>query len=145
MIGQARRRGSVGSRNRASNQLATAGWKPESDMTGIWLGSPRGGASGSAAQYPLQGCAPDRHDPLDGLADLVVWRRGAGRHADRDRARREPALALLLMLRAHRSEPYAPGLGVDAARVLDVVGGDLLLADRGQVGRVARVVAADHD
>src|SRR2546428_12045893 len=72
MTGQARRCGSVGSRNRASNQRATAGWKPESDMTGIWLGPPWDGAPGSAAQYPLQGCGAARRDPLDGLADLVV-------------------------------------------------------------------------
>src|SRR6267143_906658 len=145
MTGQARRCGSVGSRNRPSNQRATAGWKPESDMTGIWFGSPRGGAPGSAAQYPFQGCAPDGRDPLDRLTDLVIRRGGSGRHADGDRAFRKPGLTALLALRAHRPEPDAPGRGIDAARVLDVVGGHLLVADRREVGRVARVVAPDHD
>src|SRR6266545_5369984 len=48
-------------------------------------------------------------------------------------------------MHTHRTMADAPILHVDARRVLDVVGGDLLVADGREMGRVARVVAADHD
>src|SRR5438552_68301 len=109
-------------------------------MTQIYRKFPEGLPADDRSQ---QGAAR-RRDALDRLTDLVVGRRGAGRHADRKRPPRQPRLATLLDLRPHGPEADGPGRGIDAARVLDVEGGDFLLADSGQMRGVARVVAADH-
>src|SRR5262245_57498830 len=46
---------------------------------------------------------------------------------------------------AYGAKPDAPLIHVDAGRVLDVVRSDLFVADRGEMGRITRVVSADHD
>src|SRR5881396_3522581 len=115
--GQARTCGSVGAANRLANHRAIVEWKPVSDIALAERGLER--------SLP----APDRRDPLDRLSDLVVRRRGARRHADRERSRSEPPVTPDLVMLSHRPVPDAPGPGVDARRVGDVVGGHFLLAD----------------
>src|SRR2546426_11935902 len=91
------------------------------------------------AENRSQRGAARRRDAPDRLTDLVIRRRGAGRHADRERPLRQPRLATLLDLRPHGPEANGPSRGVDAARVLDVEGGDFLLADGGERSEERRV------
>src|SRR5690349_15641679 len=139
--GQARRCGSVGSRKRDSNQRAMTGWKPDNDMMEIWRRFPE------AATLPrqlLQRYSPGRRDALDSLADFVVRGRGARSDSHGHRSVGEPAFPALLGFAAHGTEPDGTRLGIDAGRVLDVVGRRLLVTDRREVCGVARVVPADH-
>src|SRR5690349_9838487 len=141
--GQARRCGSVGSRKRDSNQRAITGWKPDRDMIEIWRRFPEV-ATGLAAQYSLHGDPSRRRYALDGLTDLVVGRRGSRSNSHCHRSLREPACSALLRLPAHGAEADGARLGIDARRVLDVVGRRLLVTDRREVRGVARVIPADH-
>src|SRR2546425_580982 len=115
-----------------------AGWKPDSGMGPNIPRSP-GARQLARALGPadrLERQPAHRGNALDGLADFVVGRRGPGRDADGDGTRREPRRAVLLLLRPDGAKPDRPLLGSDAGRVLDVVGGHLLLADR-EIGRAS--------
>src|ERR1043166_4112716 len=63
-----------------------------------------------------------RENPFDHLADDAVGRGRAGRHADRDRTRGQPALAARRRRRADRT--MTDGAGVQARRTVDVKGTD---------------------
>src|SRR5438034_4277517 len=81
-----------------------AGWKPDSGM-GPNIPRSLGARQIDRALGPadrLERQPAHRGNPLDGLADLVVGRRGAGRDPDRHGTRREPRRAALLLLRPDR-------------------------------------------
>src|SRR6267154_378800 len=139
MAGQARCCGSVGSANRLENQRSMTGWNRDSGIPEIYPKTDLG--EGLTQRGPAH-----RDDPLNRLADLVVRRRRPRRDADRQPAIRQPAFAPFLRgMNTDRAIADAPIVHGDTGSILDVVGRDLLMADRREVGRVARVVAADHD
>src|SRR3989442_1539234 len=138
--GQACRWGSVGAVKRAPTQRATAGWKPERGITRMYRKFPEVLPADNRSQRG----AARRRDALDRLTDLVIGRRGPDLQANGEGPLGQPCLGKVLDFRPSWPEATRPSRGVDAARVLDVEGGDLLLADGGEVRGVARVVAADH-
>src|SRR5882762_2447627 len=138
MTGQARCCGSVGSANRLENQRSMTGWNRDSGIPEIYPKTDLG--EGLTQRGPAH-----RDDPLNRLADLVVRRRRPRRDADRQPAIRQPAFAPLLRgMNTDRAIADAPIVHGDTGSILDVVGRDLLMADCREVGRVARVVAADQ-
>src|SRR3989442_7200731 len=94
---------------------------------------------------PKERHPPRCRDAFHGLPDLVVRRRRARRHAHRERPARQPPGHYLLLFGPYGTEADRPGLRIDAARVVYVIGRCSVMTDGGEVGRVARVVSPDHD
>src|SRR5436190_21199648 len=139
MTGQARCCGSVGSANRLENQRSMTGWNRDSGIPEIYPKTELG--EGLAQRGPAH-----RNDPLNRLANLVIRGRRPRRDANRQPAIRQPAFAPLLGgMSTDRAIADAPIVYGDTGCILNVIGRDFLVADGREVGRVARVVAADHD
>src|SRR5437870_12566332 len=94
-------------------------------MTQIYRKFPEG----LPANDRFQRGAARRRDALDRLTDLVVGRRGARRHADREPPPRQPRRATLLDHRPYGPAADRPARGIDATRILAAAGGACLLAD----------------